>query len=74
MLTETEKREERAKDEIVQQIYDLLEAKDWGSGVSRLTIRVVFEGRMNMMPIAVNEVSNRKLSLTDSLKSETDVV
>lgn len=63
MATETEREhreEEKKKDDIVQQIYDLIEEKDWGRGVARLTIRVVFEGRLNMLPLVVNEVSYNK--------------
>lgn len=60
MAIETEREEEKKKDDIVQQIYDLMESKDWGNGLARMTIKVVFEGRLNMLPLVVNEVAHGK--------------
>lgn len=46
--------EEKLKDEILQEINDLLEKENWGGGCERLTVKIVFEGRYNLKPLFVN--------------------
>ena len=46
--------EEKQKDEILQEINDLLEKENWGDGCERLSIKVVFEGHFNLQPLLVN--------------------
>jgi hypothetical protein len=56
------KEEEEKKDEVLQQINDLLERCGWGGACKRLIIRVEFEGKFNLKPFHVQtkEVLNEQ--------------
>jgi len=45
--------EEKQKDEILQQINDLLEKYEWGGACDRMVVKVIFEGKFNVKPIIV---------------------
>lgn len=46
---------EQKKDEVLQQVNDLLEKCEWGGGCERLVVKVVFEGRFNLRPFQVHK-------------------
>lgn len=55
-----ESHENRKKDSILQAINDELERQDWGGDYEKVTIRVTFKGKFEMMPIEVDQRVKRK--------------
>lgn len=45
-----QKEEEKKKDEVLQQINDLLEQLNWGCGCDRLIVKLTFEGKYKLNP------------------------
>ena len=54
MAIESKEIEEK-KDEVLQQIYDMLEKYQWGGGCERTTFRIVFSGKLVLEDIHVNQ-------------------
>lgn len=52
--------EERKKDKILQILNDELEMQNWGDGYDKVTIRVTFRGKFEMMPLEVEQKQRRK--------------
>lgn len=53
--------EEKQKDEILQQINDLLEKYAWGGTCRRMVVKVVFEGQFNVVSLyAHNDETKEK--------------
>ena len=47
--------DEEKKDEVLQQINDLLEKYNWGHGTQRLVVKIVFEGKFNLRPFQIHQ-------------------
>lgn len=52
--------EERKKDAILQEINDELERQEWGGSCEKTTIKLIFKGKFEMMPIEVDQKVKRK--------------
>jgi len=53
--TNIEIAEEKEKDKIVQEIYDILEANRWGDGCDLMVIKIIFVGKLNIKPLVVTK-------------------
>ena len=47
--------ERNKKDKIIEQLYKLLEKKEWGGQCDRLVLRITFHGKYEIHPIQVEE-------------------
>lgn len=52
--------ERREKDKILQEINDELERQDWGGDYEKVTIRVTLKGRLNLMPLEIDQRVKRR--------------
>lgn len=55
-----EKWDDKEKDRITQEIYDLLEMQKWGEGFDRVVIKLIFKGKFNMMDPEIDQRIKRK--------------
>lgn len=53
MNDQIQKEEEKEKDRIVQEIYDTLEANNWGDSCDLMVVKITFIGKLNTKPILV---------------------
>ncbi len=59
--------EEKEKDKILQEIHDVLESQQWGGSHDRIIIKLTFRGKLNLMPIEIDQKVMRKPYANPSL-------